>query len=61
MKGSGYSSVKKLIIMIGIIAAILAVVISFKATSQLRIIGKSLHVDSFVSIRGGREISVVFG
>ena len=42
---------KKLIILIGIIAAILAMLIPFKANSQLHMIGKSLHLDTVVSNR----------
>ena len=50
MGGSTYSIMKKLIIAIGIIAAILAVLISFNAKSQLKIIGGTLDVRTVISI-----------
>jgi hypothetical protein len=42
---------KKLIIAIGIIAAILAVIISFKTKNQLRVIGQTLDLQTIVSIK----------
>ena len=50
MGGSRYSIMKKLIIAIGIIAAILAVLISFNAKSQLKIIGGTLDVRTVISL-----------
>jgi uncharacterized protein involved in outer membrane biogenesis len=46
-----YSIMKKLIIAIGIIAAILAVIISFKTKNQLRVIGQTLDLQTIVSIK----------
>ena len=42
MEGSSYSIMRKLIIAIGIIAAILAVLISFNAKSQLYVSGTEI-------------------
>ena len=53
MKGSRYTTMKKLIIAIGIIAAILAVIISFKAKSGIEIIGRTLNLNAVISIRIG--------
>ena len=55
MGGSSYSIMKKLIIAIGIIAAILAVLISFNAKSQLKIIGGTLDVRTVISIVNAPE------
>jgi len=51
MGGSSYSIMKKLIIAVGIIAAILAVLISFKAKSQLQVIGRTLDLHTMVLIK----------
>ena len=50
MNGSRYTIMKKLIIAIGIIAAILAVLISFKVKSGIEIIGRTLNLDTVISI-----------
>ena len=50
MGSSGYSNMKKLIIAIGIIAAILAVLISVNAKSQLKIIGGTLDLRTVMSL-----------
>jgi hypothetical protein len=50
MRGSRYSIMRKLIIAIGIITAILAVLISLKAKSQLKIIGGILDVRTVISM-----------
>jgi len=50
-----YSIVKKLIIVIGIIAAILAFLIPFKANSQLKVIGRTLNPHTAISIKFGDE------
>jgi hypothetical protein len=55
MGGSRYSIMKKLIIAIGIIAAILAVLISFKAKSQLQVIGRALNFRTEISIKFDEE------
>ena len=41
---------KKLIIAVGIIAAILAVLISFKAKSGIEVMGRTLNFDTVISI-----------
>lgn len=55
MKGSTYTLMKKLIILLGIIAAILAILIPFKAKSQLHIIGSKIQLHTVVSIKVGFE------
>ena len=50
MNGSRYTIMKKLIIVIGIIAAILAMLISFKAKSGIEIIGRTLNLRTVISI-----------
>ena len=50
MNGSRYTIMKKLIIAIGIIAAILAVLISFKAKSGIEFIGRTLNLHTVISI-----------
>jgi len=50
MGDSKYTIMKKLIIAIGIIAAILAMLISFKAKSQLHVIGRMLNLHTVISI-----------
>jgi len=50
MNGSRYTIMKKLIIAIGIIAAILAVLISFNAKSGIKIIGRTLNLRTVISI-----------
>ena len=49
MNDSKYSIMRKLIIAIGIIAAILAILISFKSQGQLRVMGKTLNLDIMTS------------
>jgi hypothetical protein len=49
MNGPKYSIMKKLIIAIGIIAAILAFLISFKATGELQVMGRTLNLNIVVS------------
>jgi hypothetical protein len=50
MSDTRYTIMKKLIIAIGIIAAILAVLISFKAKSGIEIIGRTLNLHTVISI-----------
>ena len=50
MNDSRYTIMKKLIIAIGIVAAILAVLISFKAKSGIEIIGRTLNLHTVISI-----------
>jgi hypothetical protein len=50
MKGSRFTIMKKLIIAIGIVAAILAILISFKAKGGIEIIGRSLNLNTLISI-----------
>ena len=63
MSDSRYTIMKKLIIIIGIIAAILAFLIPFKAKSQLQVTGHMLNVKSAISMTlpaadGEREAGV---
>ena len=51
MKDSRFTIMKKLIIAIGIVAAILAVLISFKAKSEIKIIDSTLNLHAVISIR----------
>jgi hypothetical protein len=50
MNDSRYTIMKKLIIAIGIIAAVLAMLISFKAKSGIEIIGRTLNLHTVISI-----------
>jgi hypothetical protein len=50
MKESRFTIMKKLIIAIGIIAAILAILISFKAKGEVRIIGRTLNLETVISL-----------
>ena len=50
MNGSRYTIMKKLIIAVGIIAAILAVLISFKAKSGIEVMGRALNFVTVISI-----------
>jgi len=50
MKESRFTIMKKLIIAIGIIAAILAVLISFKAKGEIKIIGRTLNLQTVISL-----------
>ena len=49
MNDPKYSTMRKLIIAIGIIAAILAFLISFRAKGQLQVIGRTLKINSVIS------------
>ena len=49
MNGPKYSIMKKLIIAIGIIAAILAFLISFRATGELQVMGRTLNLNIVIS------------
>jgi hypothetical protein len=55
MADSNYSIVKKLIIAIGIIAAILAILISFNANSRLRLVGHAFDLHKMISMEIVRE------
>ena len=49
MNDPKYSIMKKLIIAIGIIAAILAFLISFRTKGQLHVVGRTLNLSSAIS------------
>ena len=49
MNDPKYSTMRKLIIAIGIIAAILAFLISFRVKGQLTVIGRTLKVNSVIA------------
>ena len=50
MKESRFTIMKKLIIAIGIIAAILAILISFKAKGEIKIIERTLNLETVISL-----------
>jgi hypothetical protein len=56
MNESRYTIMKKLIIIIGIIAAILAFLIPFKAKSQLHVIGRVLNFKAAISMSSAARI-----
>jgi hypothetical protein len=60
MKGSTYDIMKKIIILIGIIAAILAILIPLRAKSQLLSSGRSFSivVGILQPVRGNNNLSV---
>ena len=49
MNNSKYSIMRKLIIAIGIIAAILAILISFRSQGELRVMGRTLNLNLVTS------------